>query len=929
MIAIQFLAEWALRSSILIVSGALLLKALRVKDPSIRWAAWTAMLCASLAIPALTVALPKLPLVVMRAAPAQVQAPVMVYSVPEEPMPAMSPPNVGMKRPVVSVSEPFDWARAAVMTYVLVALVLLLRLCFGLAMSLRLLRSGRVTGRATEGIEIRESERVASPVTLGIARPIIVLPADWREWDRAKLDAVLAHERSHIRRHDPAVQLLSAIHWALLWHTPLSWFLHRRIVRAAEEASDDAALAVSQDRALYAQVLLDFIQRGVRGPSWQGVPMSRHGRAEKRIHRILDGKTLSRGVTRWSLAAILALGLPLAYLVAAAYPETAPQTHVAAGPAAPVPTLDQGSRNVHSLSRQWTPFEAHIVDRQYHAGNQEPFSIENYVYARRDDGSWVKFEPFLPNGKRLNQRIVEDYSTLTRTSIDPSMKSLIKIHYSTKDVDDLSTPPRACSDSKAAHVEIQGYDTVEVRFTEPGPGEGFPVTEWRAPRLNCFALKRVMVWGISTLTREALNVKEGAPADSLFEIPSTYTELPSEGMAERAWRSANEPEKAPTESVRPFVAVVYILGAVQKPGAYPLPRGEKLTIAQSVAQAGGLNQTAKRPARISIIRKCKNGTRTEISIDLNKALDAKEVGVELNDGDILYLPTKPIPPRSPYDPPTGQNPEPVKAQAENAGPGFFLKPLVSPGANFEHGGVGNGTTPSFLTGGDLLALQRQPIPTFREKQTRASVPGLNLPPAPGFAWKVQTAPAPTLDISHLFNSQRGQTVAAVIPKAPYALLPQIPPQQSLCSVPLLRVQPPTGTHYTMQEPGTERTGSAMAMAVRPLAPSCDAVIPEGPKVTPADLIRVAPQVESAKLIFHPPPEYPALAKMARIQGVVRLDAVISRDGTVKYLKVISGHPLLVDAARDAVGRWRYQPTLLNGERVEVWTEIDLNFTLPQ
>jgi hypothetical protein len=68
MTTIQFLAEWALRSSILIASGALLLRALRVKDPSLRWAAWTAMLCASLAVPALTAVLPKLPLVVMRAA---------------------------------------------------------------------------------------------------------------------------------------------------------------------------------------------------------------------------------------------------------------------------------------------------------------------------------------------------------------------------------------------------------------------------------------------------------------------------------------------------------------------------------------------------------------------------------------------------------------------------------------------------------------------------------------------------------------------------------------------------------------------------------------------------------------------------------------------------------------------------------------------
>jgi beta-lactamase regulating signal transducer with metallopeptidase domain len=216
MTTIQFLAEWALPSSILIVSGAMLVQALRVKDPSIRLAAWTAMLCASLAIPALTVALPKLPLVVMRVAPARIEAPVVVYHAPEEPMPPVSRPDVGVERPAVSVSKPFNWMRAAVMIYVLVALGLLLRLCLGLAMSLRLLRSSRMTREVTEGIEIRESDRVASPVALGIARSAIVLPSDWLAWDGAKLDAVPAHERSHIRRHDRAVQLLSAIHRALL-----------------------------------------------------------------------------------------------------------------------------------------------------------------------------------------------------------------------------------------------------------------------------------------------------------------------------------------------------------------------------------------------------------------------------------------------------------------------------------------------------------------------------------------------------------------------------------------------------------------------------------------------------------------------------------------------------------------------------------------
>ena len=316
MTAIQFLAEWALRSSLLILGGGLLLWALRVKNPSIRLAAWTAMLCGSLAIPALTPTLPRLPL----PRPAMTALPIETPPIRHEAAVPLRPAEVPAKTPL-------DWARAAVTIYILVALTLLLRLCVGILMSRRLLRASRATGQLTEGIDVRESERIATPVTLGIWRPAILLPGDWREWNPAKLDAVLAHECSHIRRFDPALQLLSALHRALLWHSPLSWFLHRRMVRVAEEVSDDAALAVTVDRAFYAEVLLEFMQRGGRRAGWVGVPMARYGRPDERIHRILEGTALSRGVTRWSLAGILVLGAPLAYL-AAANPQNAPQPNL-------------------------------------------------------------------------------------------------------------------------------------------------------------------------------------------------------------------------------------------------------------------------------------------------------------------------------------------------------------------------------------------------------------------------------------------------------------------------------------------------------------------------------------------------------------------------------------------------------------------------
>ncbi len=106
-------------------------------------------------------------------------------------------------------------------------------------------------------------------------------------------------------------------------------------------------------------------------------------------------------------------------------------------------------------------------------------------------------------------------------------------------------------------------------------------------------------------------------------------------------------------------------------------------------------------------------------------------------------------------------------------------------------------------------------------------------------------------------------------------------------------------------------------------------VPPPPKAATPKRIRVGGQVEAARQIFAPKPEYPPLAKMARIQGTVRLEAVISKDGTIQELKAISGHPLLLKAALEAVSRWRYQPTLLNGEPVEVATEVDVNFTLSE
>ncbi len=122
--------------------------------------------------------------------------------------------------------------------------------------------------------------------------------------------------------------------------------------------------------------------------------------------------------------------------------------------------------------------------------------------------------------------------------------------------------------------------------------------------------------------------------------------------------------------------------------------------------------------------------------------------------------------------------------------------------------------------------------------------------------------------------------------------------------------------------------SAPGTSTGALAGAFGALTPEPPP--PANgmkRINIGGNVQSSKLVSQARPAYPPLAKQARISGVVKLQAVINADGTMKNLAVISGHPLLIPAALEAVRQWVYAPTLLNGDPVEVLTQIDVNFTL--
>ncbi|MBV8846017.1 MAG: energy transducer TonB [Bryobacterales bacterium] len=117
----------------------------------------------------------------------------------------------------------------------------------------------------------------------------------------------------------------------------------------------------------------------------------------------------------------------------------------------------------------------------------------------------------------------------------------------------------------------------------------------------------------------------------------------------------------------------------------------------------------------------------------------------------------------------------------------------------------------------------------------------------------------------------------------------------------------------------------MPAVERPPEPMRPTVAPTKPPA--AEPLQVSSEIQSAKIIRKVVPVYPPLARQARISGTVKLMGIIAKDGTVQKLQVISGHPLLQKAALDAVSQWLYQPTILDGQPVEVIAPIDVLFTI--
>jgi uncharacterized protein (TIGR03435 family) len=164
---------------------------------------------------------------------------------------------------------------------------------------------------------VYESERVSVPVTVLWLRPRILLPPEWRQWDREKLDAVLAHEGAHVRRRDALVAALAGVNRSLFWFHPLAWIMERKLALLADQACDEACVAALGGRERYANLLLEMarvVDRSQGRLRHHALTMAAGSHIRRRIDSLLqEGRTFSRGLTWIGWAAVMLCGIPVVF----------------------------------------------------------------------------------------------------------------------------------------------------------------------------------------------------------------------------------------------------------------------------------------------------------------------------------------------------------------------------------------------------------------------------------------------------------------------------------------------------------------------------------------------------------------------------------------------------------------------------------------
>jgi len=349
-----FLLGLVLKATLLLAAAGLATLALRRRGApaAARHLVWTLAVCGLLVLPLFSAALPgwRLGFVTMDAAERAVAAAPVFAPAPSAPAatlarpadaglaalpatPASFEPRIAQPALAGSGARAIPFALLLPAIYLLVMLVLLARIAAGRASVRRLARqavpvadagwTGLVRDLAwTLGIDrpvaLLRSGRATMPMTWGVRRPTILLPAEADGWPEERRRVVLLHELAHVARHDCLTQTLAAVACSIYWFHPGAWHAARRLRVERELACDDRVLAAGTRAREYASHLLE-VARAFRAPPLSAaaaVSMARPSQLEGRLLAVLDGVRNRHGITRraaagWAAAAVT-LVLPLA-----------------------------------------------------------------------------------------------------------------------------------------------------------------------------------------------------------------------------------------------------------------------------------------------------------------------------------------------------------------------------------------------------------------------------------------------------------------------------------------------------------------------------------------------------------------------------------------------------------------------------------------
>ena len=291
----NFFAECSLRVGAILTATFLITLALRKQQAALRHVVWVAAFGISALTPLLFAWGP------------QAVEPVTAVA-------ALAGAPIAIEVAAPPPSRTIPWRDVVLAAWAAGVLVFSIRMARGAMMAQTLRRSARPLEKL-EGVTVAESESAPVAMTLGFGSPMILLPAQHREWPRSRTNAVLLHELAHVRRKDCLLQWLPQIVCALHWFNPLVWIARSQMLCESERACDDAVLRSGARGPDFARDLLEIAESsGLKGATPMLVTIAT--RLERRITRLLDASANRQPVTHWRacamIAATAALLLPLA-----------------------------------------------------------------------------------------------------------------------------------------------------------------------------------------------------------------------------------------------------------------------------------------------------------------------------------------------------------------------------------------------------------------------------------------------------------------------------------------------------------------------------------------------------------------------------------------------------------------------------------------